>query len=456
MRGLHLTEREAKRAQILNLVLEGRCEASKAAELMGVSERHVWRMLSRYRQEGLSALVHGNRGKSPAHATPREIRERVVQLATGPYDGANDTHMVELMAQRDGLLLSRQTVQRILRKAGVKSSRRRRAPKHRSRRERYPQEGMLLQIDGSRHRWLGKDRPALTLVAAIDDATGDVPYALFREHEDAQGYFILLRETIRRRGIPLAIYSDRHSIFTVSQPETIDQQLEGRTPQTQFGMALDALDINLILANSPQAKGRIERLWGTFQGRLVKELELANARTIGDASVVLEEFVARHNKRSVVEANQPGKAYRTAAGIDLDSVLCFRYQRTVAADNTVSFGGEDLQIEPDSERSTYARATVEVQERLDGRIVVMHKGRELASTVAPLRPAVLRARRRKAQAGKRGDGRAGDGSVSSTPLSSPKDRKPAPDHPWRSRLIQPKPVVLTKSLSSKTDKVTEH
>lgn len=192
MKGLHVSEQEARRGQILNLMLEKRCRAKEVAILLNVSERHVWRLIAEYRTEGIGGLVHGNRGRSPVNTTPEAIRSQIAALAMGPYDGANDTHLTELLLERDGISLSRPTVWRIRRAAGLRSPRRRRAPQHRSRRERYSQEGMLLQLDGSKHRWLGPDGPMLTLVAAIDDATGTIPYALFREQEDTHGYFLLL------------------------------------------------------------------------------------------------------------------------------------------------------------------------------------------------------------------------------------------------------------------------
>ena len=406
-----------------------------------MSTRQVWRLLANYRQKGIVALVHGNRGRTPANATPPEIRVRVIALAKGVYDGANDTHLCELLAEREGVVLSRQTVQRMLRKAERKSPRRHRAPQHRSRRERYPQEGMLLQMDGSEHRWLGPDGPQFTLIAAIDDATGKVPYALFRKNEDAHGYFLLLREIIRRKGLPLALYSDRHSVFTVSRPATVQDQLEGKEPQTQFGRAMETLGIELILAHSPQAKGRIERLWGTFHDRLVQELRLANAKTMEDADQVLQTFVDKYNGRFTVPAAQPGNASMPLpAEVKLDAVLCFAYERTVAMDNTVSFGGKELQIKPDQVRTSYARTRVTVQEQLDGRVVVLYQGRELASTDAPPRPVVLRARKHaKTGADQQKQGAVGDGggpaAIPPSASTTAKKRPPPSNHPWHTKTI---------------------
>jgi hypothetical protein len=214
------------------------------------------------------------------HALDQGLKRRVLELAQSTYAGCNNQHFTELLAEREGITLSRSSVRRILLEAGIKSPRKRRPPKHRSRRERYPKEGMLLQTDGSRHDWLEGRGPYLSLIGAIDDATGKVPYALFRYEEDAQGYFLLLRQIVANYGVPLALYHDAHGIFERSkgEPESLEEQLEGRRKPTQFGRLMEELSITSITSRSPQAKGRIERLWGTFQDRLVSELRLAGAK----------------------------------------------------------------------------------------------------------------------------------------------------------------------------------
>jgi hypothetical protein len=189
---------------------------------------------------------------------------------------------------------------------------------------------------------------------------------------------LMLREIIDHHGVPLALYSDRHGIFQRSskQPETLEEQLRGRRDLTQFARALEELDIRLILAHTPQAKGRIERVWGTFQDRLVSELRLAGATTIEQANRVLADFLPRFNRQFAVVPAQLNSAYRQLPpDLSLDSVLCFKYRRTVANDDTVRFNGAAIQILPNDRRSSYARATVEVQERLDGTILVVHQGR---------------------------------------------------------------------------------
>jgi len=239
------------------------------------------------------------------------ITARVIELATTTYRGFNQQHLTEMLAEHEGIDLSRSSVRRILGAAGVPAVRRRRPPRHRSRRDRYPREGLLLQLDASRHDWLEERGPRLSLVGAIDDATGLVPWACFREQEDAHGYFLLMRHVVRRHGIPVAVYSDQHSIFrTTKTAVPIEDQLEGNECRpTQFGRLLNELGVTLILARSPQAKGRIERLWGTFQDRLTSELRLAGAATRSDAEQVLSRYLVRHNRRFTIPAADPVRAW---------------------------------------------------------------------------------------------------------------------------------------------------
>jgi transposase len=386
MERLTLTAKEQNRLQSLNGVLEKHWPMQEAAKVMGVSERHGWRILAAYRKEGAAALAHGNRGRTPANITPQAIREWVISLAKGRYCGVNHTHLAELLAEREGIKISRSTLRRVLTEAGLSSPRRGRSHRHRYRRQRMPQEGMLLQLDGSNHRWLEDRGPQLTLLLAIDDATGRIPYALFREREDTPGYFKLLKEIISRCGIPLGVYTDRFSIFHVERGPN-----GGTAPLTQFGRALRELGITHILAHSPEAKGRVERANGTLQDRLVAELRLNGASSIEEASLVLRDFLSRFNQRFGVPATQSGRAYRPISlEMDIDSILCLKERRRVARDNTVQYRGRNLQLFPDADKANYAGAYVEVQERLNGQILACYKGKLLTPQDAPPLAATLR------------------------------------------------------------------
>jgi transposase len=274
--------KEQNRLCILNSVLARQCTATEAAQLIGVSERHLWRLLAAYRKEGAAALAHGNRDRFPANATSSTLKAQVIALASGRYQGVNHTHCTELLAEREGIILSRSTIRRLLTSAGLPSSRHRQSPCHRCRRERMPQEGMLIQIDGSHHEWLEDRGPHLTLLLAVDDATSSVPFAWFQEQEDTEGYFRLLKGILQQKGIPLALYSDRYLVFRYhgKKEDTPEGPLTKKQNLTQFGRAVRELGVTQIFARSPEAKGRIERANGTFQDRLVAELRLAGVSTM--------------------------------------------------------------------------------------------------------------------------------------------------------------------------------
>lgn len=427
-----MTEAEERRALVLNRVLAGQWSRGEAAIALGLSQRQVRRVLAAYEAGGPAALLHGNRGRRPAHALAADVPARVAELARTTYAGFNHQHLTEQLAETEGIALGRTTVRRILAAAGLRSPRTRRPPKHRQRRERMAQAGMLVQADGSRHKWLGPDRPYLTLIAGIDDATGSVPWALFRQQEDAAGYMLWLRRVVETVGVPRALYVDRHGIFRrgAHAPLTLEEELAGGPLPTQFGRVLQELGIAVVHALSPQAKGRIERLFGTFQDRLASELRLAGVGTPEEADAFLPGFLARFNRRFAVPAVQPGSAYQSPpSGVVAERVFCFKYTRTVAADNTVRFASHTLQLLPDPRRASYARAQVELHERLDGSVAVYHQGRCLATRDAPASAPTLRARHNTPPP--RPVAPVLPAAALVAAAQAPRPRIPAPDHPWR-------------------------
>jgi len=362
----------------------------------------------------------------------------VAELAGSTYAGFNTQHLSEILGEQEGLRLSRSTVRRILLQSGMKSPRTRRPPKHRSRRERYRQRGMMLQIDGSHHEWLEGRGPKLCLIAATDDATGEVPYALFRPEEDTQGYFELMEHIVATHGIPLAVYRDRHPIFETPprHQESVEEQLAGKRELTQFGRLLSELGIESKPSHSPQARGRIERLWGTFQGRLVSEMRLAGARDIAQANEVLATYLQRHNRRFMVQAAQPGSAYRpTPPGFIPEELFCLKHRRTVGSDNVVRFKGHRLQIQPGIARPSHARAKVTVHEGFDGDLAVYYQGQRLTTTKAPPDASQLRSNKPPAN------------FLVKRFLRS-RGYKPGPNHPWRRSYKALKSQGVTNSLNS--------
>ena len=400
MKGLTLNQKEQARLKTLNRILEGQLRVEEAAVVLGVSERHAWRMLATYRREGAAALAHGNRGRRPANATSADVSQQVIELARARYAGVNHTHFTELLEEREGIALSRSTVRSILLNVGIKSPKQRRPPKHRVRRRRFPQEGMLLQIDGSIHDWLEDRGPRMTLLLAVDDATGIIPAALFCPKEDSRGYFRLLWRIIECKGIPLALYSDRHGVFWPRPQgrQKVEQGSAGRRNLTQFGRAIDELGVKQVFAWSPQAKGRVERVAGTFQDRLVSELRLAGVDSLEEANRILEVYLPRYNERFRVDAVEDGSAYRPVSPeLNLGDVLCFKHRRTVGRDNTVRHQCRSLQLLPNAGRASYAGKKVEVWEALDGRLSVHHEGEEISSQEAPRRTNLLREMQRTKQ-----------------------------------------------------------
>lgn len=276
--------------------------------------------------------------------------------------------------------------------------------------------GSLLQIDGSRHAWLEERGPALTLLAAIDDATGEVVAAVFRAQEDAAGYLELLRDVITGYGLPGAVYRDRHGIFEAPGERSSDGRDTGLP--SQFGRALVELGIRSIAAHSPQAKGRIERLFGTFQDRLVVELRLAGICDCAAANAFLPGYLARHNARFAVPARSADSDWLAVPRhVDLARVLVLKYRRKVAKDHTVRLDGRVLALP--RARFAYSGKVVEVHVRLDGSLVAYDGRRQLALAPAPVEPRQLRAQRAERAAP----------SLEPAPASLP--WSPAADHPWR-------------------------
>ena len=414
-----LSLKEETRLQVLNEVERRNRTAREAAAVLGMSLRHIRRLLAAYRQKGAAGLVHGNRGRRPAHAIDEEVKGRVLTLARFPYGGVNTQHFTELLAEREEIHLSRSSVRRILLKGDIHSPRKRHAPKHRSRRERYAQEGMLLQIDASHHDWLEGRGARMALIGAIDDATGKVIHAFFREQEDSEGYFHLVRHIIQTAGLPHALYHDGHSIFESTRDEepTLEEQLAGKTHHTQFGRLLDELSIASIRSRSPQARGRIERLWGTFQDRLVSELRLAGASTMHDANKVLGDYLPKHNQKFAVPARESGAAYLVVPP-HADICFCFKYYRTVGLDNVVRLGPHRLQILPTTGKLSFARSRVEVHQGFDGSLSVFLQGRKLETKPTTPEASLMRK------------------VTSPAPLPTQSLKvyaKPAPDHPWRGK-----------------------
>jgi hypothetical protein len=308
---------------------------------------------------------------------PQRVRARILYLARTRYAGFNDHHLCEKLSEVEGLSLGRETLRRLLRSAGIGSPRKRRAPSHRQRRLARAREGEMLLLDASLHHWLEERGPQLTLLGFLDDATRKVCAAEFFSTEDARGYFRLLRCLLRSRGVPLSFYGDRHGVFVRNDDHwTVEEQLAGKRQPTQFGRALQQLGVTYIAANSPQAKGRIERLWGTFQDRLTSELRLARVCDLETANKVLRRFLPDYNRRFGRAPREAEKAWRPAPQ-DLDRICCFVHERAVSNDNVVQWDGRRFQIPPQPKRFTFAGAKVQLYESLEGKVAIYYRQTKL-------------------------------------------------------------------------------
>lgn len=347
-----LSEKELRRVEVIERLIRGELTNGQAARLLDLSVRQIKRIKKGVKEEGLSYLAHKNRGRKPKHAIPTEIREKVVSLYTSRYSGANYSHTAELLAKYENIHLSISTVRRILKSAGISSPRKHRQPKIYKSRHRMPKEGMLVQMDGSTHHWFESRGPMVCLQAAIDDATGKILAATFRPNEDLQGYFEILRQMITNYGIPLSIYTDKHTIFKSPKSDklSIEDQLNGiDEPLTQFGKALNKLGINNVHANTPQAKGLIERLWRTLQDRLVIELRLSGISAIEEGNKFLPTFIEEFNRNFAVAVLDTTPAYRPCQDIKaLDLILCKKVERKVLNGSTFAYNGTMYRLLNDS------------------------------------------------------------------------------------------------------------
>lgn len=390
-----LTMKEMRRLRSIEAALAGRITNSEGARQLGLSTRQFIRLRQRLVSEGPSGAIHKGRGKASNRRMCETERERIKELLDGPFKGFNDTHAHELLVERHGVTCCRQSIRALRIEVGHAAKRRRRAPKHRSRRERRGRSGTMLLLDGSTHDWFEQRGPRCTLLGSIDDATGEVVALRFEPTEDLAGYLELFHSVFTTHGVPASTYTDRHGVFYVNRPEpSIEEQLEGTEPLSQLGRALDEVGIARIYSLSPQARGRVERLWGTLQDRLVSELRLEGIADIAAANRFIAAFLPRFNSHFSIEAAD-GESDWLPAPRDLDWFLCAKYRRTVGNDNTVRFGEHMIDIAPATHRPTFAKARVEVHELRDGRIRLVHDGRVIGGQDAPADFARLKTRGRK-------------------------------------------------------------
>jgi transposase len=368
-----LRMKEVNRLKVLQGYMDGKIGIEEASRILKRRPRSVYRMVSKLRRKGPEGVLHGNRNKVSPRRVPDSLRKKLIEFAQGKYRDINDTHLCEILSEAEGIVMGRETLRGILRKGGIPSKRKLKRRKYRSRRERKEAFGMMLQIDASPHDWLEGRGPWLTLMGAKDDATGYV-WAHFEEAETTWGYLDLMGEVITTHGVPLSLYADRHSIFHTTREPTIIEQLKNLIPLTQFGRAMEELGISVIKAWTPQAKGRIERQWATFQDRLVVALRLAGAKSLEQAREVLKGFLKDYNQRFCVVPKQAAAVFRKAPPrAVLHKILCLKETRMVKKDHTVSFDGLVLQIPFSKRYPCMADGRVDVRQYRDGHIEIVYR-----------------------------------------------------------------------------------
>ncbi len=387
-----MSRKEVPRAGLLKAALAGRITNAQGARALRLSVRQFRRLKKRFREGGARGLLHALRGRPGNRQLAPQARAQIATLMTTTYAGFNDVHLTEKLREVHALVVSRSSVRTLRRALGRPAKRRRRAPKYRSRRPRKAALGQLAQLDASPFAWFEARGPAATLHGLIDDATS-TPLALwFRPHEDLHGYVAVLDRTCRTYGLPLELYGDRLNVFARNDPHwTLAEELQGHQDPTHFGRMLRALGIGFIRAHSPQAKGRIERLWATLQDRLTSEMRLRDLKTLEAGNAFLPEFLVDFTTRFARPPATPAPAWRPAPR-DLDHLLSCRYERTVARDNTVHLGLRWVQISPGHGGRSYSGCRVEVRELLDGRLLVFYQGALLARQPSPGPAFVLRPR----------------------------------------------------------------
>lgn len=373
MRTLTLSTPQLRRAEILTQLIAGKLSTADTAQLLRVSHRQVQRLRRRFLTEGISVAVHGNQGRAPRNRTNPALIERLRVLcgAEGKYHDFNISHLCDLLARHEEIRLPRSTLSRLLHGHGLRSKVRSRPEVKRLRRERKSSEGMMLQIDATPFDWLENRAPRMALAAAIDDATGKIIYGSFRPTEDQAGYFVMLRSIATSYGLPHLLYHDRQTILRSPKEPSLEDELAGRPPMSQFQRVVASLGITSIAALSPQAKGRIERLWRTLQDRLTKELRLALISTLEEANRFLPTFIESFNRRFAHQPREAESAWRRLPEeMDLDYYFSTSEQRQVRRDHTITWLGRALQLVPEKNEPSLAMRKVEVHITPEGRLSI--------------------------------------------------------------------------------------
>lgn len=416
-----MSANELRRVHVLRQLREKRITQREAGEMLQLTDRQIRRLLGRVNAEGDQGLVHRGRGKPSNRRIAAPVKAKVLRLYAAQYGDFGPTLAAEKLAERHGVTISAETLRGWLLEHGVEHFQRRKRP-HRAWRARKARVGELVQLDGSHHDWFEGRGPRCVLMAYIDDASSRV-FARFYEYEGTIPAMDSFQCYIRQQGIPLAVYADKHTTYRSPAEPTVEEQLAGTKPQSQFGRALAELGVELIAAHSPQAKGRVERLFKTFQDRVIKELRLAEVSTLDAANAFLTGYLPIYNRRFAVPPAQTADLHRPRpARGELDRILCIKTKRVLRRDWTVAHNGHLYQVQ------TNVRATqVVMEERVDGTLRITHQGHVLAYARIAARP-----------------GR----PAAPQPVS--RQHRPvtqARTHPWRKRALPPRALLAAEPIT---------
>ena len=406
---VRMSVQELKRVHVIRQTMNKALRQREAGEVLGLTARQVRRLIQRVQAAGDAGLVHRGRGKPSNRRHLPALKARVLQLYAKHYRDFGPTLAAEKLAERQGITLSAETLRQWLLERGITHFTRRKRP-HRAWRARTAHVGALLQLDGSHHDWFEGRGPRCVLMAYIDDASSRVS-ARFYEYEGTIPALDSFRRYVKQYGIPLALYTDKYTTYKSPAAPTVEEQLVGRLPHSQFERSLAELGVAVIHAHSPQAKGRVERLFRTFQDRLIKELRLAGVATLDVANRFMATYLPIYNQRFSVQPAQPADLHRPRpASRDLDRSLCLKTTRVLRRDWTVAHHGQLYQIR-DNVRATH----VQVEERIDGTMRMTHHGQPLRYHGITSRPVRVRA--------------------PSPPAAPRRPVKPKPTHPWHRRVL---------------------
>ncbi len=400
-----MRQKELRRLHVIHKVMEGELTQVQAAEILSLSDRQIGRIVKRIREEGDKGIQHRSRGKESSRRLPKKLKDRVVRLYLQKYKGFGPTLTSEKLYEHDGIELSKETVRTWLIEGG-QWQRGRKPRTHRQWRERKEHCGEMVQMDGSHHDWFEGRRPKCVLMGYIDDATGRI-FCRFYEYEGTIPAMDSFKRYIRAHGIPMSVYFDKHTTYKSTAEPSIEDEINGTEPLSEFGRALRELGVNLIHAHSPQAKGRVERMFKTLQDRLVKEMTMRGINTIEEANQYLKSYLSYHNKRFSVKPKEQNDLHREVSkGPNLDKILCIRTERTLRNDFTIAHNGKFYQIQ-----EAIKSKKVLVQERVNGKMLITHNDVSLKFKEITARP-----------------------EKQQKPFRILRQRKghiPSADHPWR-------------------------